>query len=137
MSGAVALFSYVGTEDEALRSAAWAGERVAEALVGDGGQIVRVQPLTRDGLAAAISGASGLAAFCHGREDALIGGHADARSAVLDRDNAHLLAGRWGYALACRAGVELAGIAVGATGPPPPGEGGVGMRVQHVGLCEH
>ncbi len=65
---------------------------------------------TRAGLEAALDDTDdpGAALFAHGREDAVIG--ADGEPA-LDRDNVHLLRGRWAHAVSCRTGVELAGIA--------------------------
>lgn len=113
------LLSYAGAaagEDEALRTVGWVADRVAERLAAFSAEVTAVQPGTRSGLEVSLrQGGDGFAAFCHGREDALLGLHdGSGREAVLDRDNAALLRGMWGYALACRAGVELPGIAVAA-----------------------
>ena len=51
----------------------------------------------------------GLAAFSHGREDALLDG---ARTPILDSDNIHLLAGKWAWIFACRTARDLGGLAL-------------------------
>lgn len=53
----------------------------------------------------------GLAFFGHGSEHRLLD---QGDAAALDRDNVHLVRGRWVHAFACRAGVELAGYAAAA-----------------------
>lgn len=108
---------------EALRASRWVAERTAERLAD--ALCLFHERVEREALPAALADRMGLAFFGHGAEvpdrfsrdddgfpkdqsdlseKYLAGGGSEA---LLDRHNAHLLAGRWLHAFACRAGTTL------------------------------
>ena len=116
MSGSVVLFAPgPKREDDPLVCTRWIADRTQERL---SELDVTTRPVfddavTRAGLESSIEGdIDGVAFFSHGRvgdfasmaDDAIIG----ADGPALDRDNASLMAGKWGHAIACHAGHELA-----------------------------
>lgn len=102
---------YTTSGDDALATARVIAEWTTGRLA-DEGHEVRVLPRTdRGSLEGALPGVEGLAAFAHGRHDALLD---EARSAVLDRRNIGLLADRWAWLYACRTAHELAALAMEA-----------------------
>jgi hypothetical protein len=118
--------------DDALARTRWIAERTLHALAEHGLATTAVldEQATRTRLEQEITeNVAGLAFFTHGRrahvgqnpqdgrpiviDDAIMGMDGPA----LDRDNLHLVTGRWGHAFACHAGTELAAqaCAQGAT----------------------
>jgi hypothetical protein len=117
MKGKVVVFAPAGRgADDALQRTRWMADRTLEVLAEREQDTVPVldERATRTGLESAVTDdVTGLALFSHGRlgcfgldmqDDAIMG----AGGAVLDRDNLHLMKGRWGHAVACHAGTELA-----------------------------
>lgn len=131
MTGKVVVFAPgAGDADDTLSRTRWMADRTLEMLAEDHheGAAVVDERATRIGLAAAMTDAVvGVAFFSHGRSARF--GHTEAGPAIqddaimgmdgaaLDRENLDIMAGRWGHAVACHAGTELAAqaCAAGAT----------------------
>lgn len=109
--------------DDALARTRWIADRTLDTLAEKGLATTAVldEQATRNQLEQQITEAvAGLAFFGHGRRAQVGQNPLDGRPIVvddaimgmdgpaLDRDNLHLVTGRWGHALACHAGTELA-----------------------------